>query len=126
MAGMVTGPWEVDHTLVSAQSDVAPTTALPDIGSLSVLVFGTSLSDAASAHHYVTGFVSGRGTVGGETHGPCQRGVTVPQQPRRRGGRPAMAAANLTIPARVMSRPPDSESRATQRLWPTSPQCPGI
>lgn len=99
MAGMVTGPWEVDHTLVSAQSDVAPTTALPDIGSLSVLVFGTSLSDAASAHHYVTGFVSGRGTVGGEKPLVLANAVLrFPSNQDAAAAAPAMAAANLTIP----------------------------
>jgi hypothetical protein len=99
MANMVTGPWEVDRTLVSVQSEQAPTTALPDVGSLSVLVFGTSLADAASAHHFVVGFASGRATLPAETPKILDNAVLrFPSAQDAAAAAPAMAAANLALP----------------------------
>ncbi|BBZ15206.1 DUF7373 family lipoprotein [Mycobacterium branderi] len=63
MAEMVAGPWEVDGALKSpTQAEVAPTTAFPDPGRLSVLVRGETIATLAADHHFVAGFVSGRAT----------------------------------------------------------------
>lgn len=60
---MVAGPWEVDGALKSpTQAEVAPTTAFPDPGRLSVLVRGETIATLAADHHFVAGFVSGRAT----------------------------------------------------------------
>jgi hypothetical protein len=105
MANIVTGPWEIDPTLVSVQADQAPTTALPTVASLSALVFGNAMTDPATAHHYVVGFVSGRATV------PATAGQPDPPDPKildnavlrfpspqdASTAATAMAAANLPI-----------------------------
>lgn len=63
MADMVTGPWQVDAALISpTNAEIAPTTAIPDPGRLSVLVRGETIATIATAHHFVTAFVSGRAT----------------------------------------------------------------
>lgn len=63
MAGAVTGPWEVDPTLLRVGDEHAPTTALPTLASLAGLVFGQALADQAGPHHYLLGFASGRASV---------------------------------------------------------------
>ncbi|WP_231999182.1 hypothetical protein [Mycobacterium sp. 1081908.1] len=108
MASMVTGPWEVDPKLISVQSDLAPTTALTDIRSLSALVFGTAIGDQAGAHHFVVGFVSGRATVptpAGQPSATTDRPKILDNAVLRFAGpqdaaaaASAMAAANLAIP----------------------------
>ncbi len=63
MADMVAGPWQVDAALISpTNTEIAPTTAIPDPGRLSVLVRGETIATIAAAHHFVAGFVSGRAT----------------------------------------------------------------
>lgn len=63
MAEMVAGPWQIDATLISpTNAEIAPTTAVPEPGRLSVLVRGDSIASIAASHHFVAGFVSGRAT----------------------------------------------------------------
>lgn len=63
MADMVTGPWQVDAALISpTNAEIAPTTAIPEPGRLSVLVRGEIIATIAATHHFVAGFVSGRAT----------------------------------------------------------------
>lgn len=63
MADMVTGPWQIDDRLISpTNAEIAPTTAIPDPGRLSVLVRGETIAPIATSHHFVAGFVSGRAT----------------------------------------------------------------
>lgn len=63
MATAVIGPWQVDPTLLDIGGEQAPTTALPDLGLLTTLVFGEALKAQAQPHHFVLGFASGRVSV---------------------------------------------------------------
>ncbi|OJZ65782.1 hypothetical protein BRW65_27945 [Mycobacterium paraffinicum] len=77
MADMVAGPWQVDGMLISPLSaEIAPTTALPEVGRLSALVRGDSIAAIAAAHHFVAGFVSGRATP------PAPPGQPPPDKPK--------------------------------------------
>lgn len=77
MADMVAGPWQVDTALISpTNTEIAPTTALPEPARLSALVRGESIAKVASAHHFVAGFVSGRATP------PPPRGQPAAETPK--------------------------------------------
>ncbi|BBC69150.1 hypothetical protein MMRN_p1190 (plasmid) [Mycobacterium marinum] len=94
MATAVIGPWQVDPTLLDIGGEQAPTTALPDLGLLTTLVFGEALKAQAQPHHFVLGFASGRvsvtprgrATTNRQTKDPRQRRTTFRQRARRRRG----------------------------------------
>ncbi|MGE2818029.1 DUF7373 family lipoprotein [Mycobacterium heidelbergense] len=107
MADIVVGPWDVDRKLIAGQSDVAPTTALPDAAALTALVFGASISAQASGHHFVVGFVSGRKTVEAPAGQPTPADkpkildnavLRFPTPQDAQAAVTEMAAANLALP----------------------------
>ncbi|MGV7354685.1 DUF7373 family lipoprotein [Mycobacterium kansasii] len=96
MAGAVTGPWEVDPTLLSVGDEHAPTTALPSLASLSVLVFGQALAAAAGRHHYLLGFASGRTSVTAASSQPPAENAKILDNAVLRFASPQDAAAAAT------------------------------
>ncbi|WP_239657272.1 DUF7373 family lipoprotein [Mycobacterium riyadhense] len=128
MAQAVVGPWEVDNGLRSVQGHQAPTTALPNTASLSVLVFGTAMADQAGRHHFLVGFASGRASLTPATGQPSP-----PDKPKildnavlrfasaadATAAAAAMAATNLAI-ARTDASGPVAANRLTMARYPTT------
>lgn len=117
MANAVVGPWEVDPALISVRGEQAPTTVLPTLGSLSVLVFGAALAADAARHDFLLGFTSGRASVPPPAGQPAPRNKPkILDNAVLRFASPADAAAAAAAMAGANLARPRADGHRARRL----------